>query len=81
MPLGLGAVAGLSAHPREYVAWGWAVNGFASVVGSVLTTLLAMTFGFNIVLVFALAAYLIAIVTLRSLLTRAGAHGRETVSA
>ena len=39
---------------REYVAWGWAVNGFASVVGSVLTTILAMTFGFRVVLVVAL---------------------------
>ena len=30
MPLGLGAVAGLTTHSREYVAWGWAVNGFAA---------------------------------------------------
>ena len=66
-----------SRTPREYVAWGWAVNGFASVVGAVLTTILAMTFGFNIVLVFALVAYLIAIVTLRSLLTRAGSPSRD----
>ena len=68
MPLGLGAVADSSPHPREYVAWGWAVNGFASVIGAVLTTMLAMTFGFNVVLGLALLAYLIAIVTLRVLL-------------
>nr|MBA3302321.1 hypothetical protein [Acidimicrobiia bacterium] len=54
MPLGLGAVAGLTDHSREYVAWGWAVNGFASVIGAVATTLLAMTFGFRVVLVLAL---------------------------
>jgi hypothetical protein len=68
MPLGLRAVSGLTTHSREYVAWGWAVNGFASVVGSVLTTLLAMSFGFADVLLFALAAYLIAILALRGLL-------------
>ena len=57
-----------SPHPDEYVAWGWAVNGFSSVIGAVLTTILAMTFGFNVVLGLALLAYLIAIVTLRVLL-------------
>jgi MFS family permease len=72
MPLGLGAVAESSRHPREYVAWGWAVNGFASVTGAVLTTMLAMTFGFNLVLGLALVAYLVAIVTLRSLLRGRG---------
>ena len=67
MPLGLGAVAALTDHPSEYVAWGWAVNGFASVVGSVLTTMLAMAFGFQTVLFVALAIYLVALVALRSL--------------
>jgi hypothetical protein len=68
MPLGLGAVAGLTRFPREYVAWGWAVNGFASVVGAVLSTILAMTFGFRVVLFLALLAYAIAILALRGLL-------------
>jgi hypothetical protein len=68
MPLGLGAVAGMTEHAREYVAWGWAVNGFASVVGAVATTLLAMAFGFNTVLVLALVVYAVALVTLRRLL-------------
>ena len=61
MPLGIGTVAGLSAHPHEYVAWGWAVNGFASVVGAVLTTIIAMAFGFNVVLVIGLMIYLVAL--------------------
>ena len=67
MPLGLSAVADLSGHEREYVAWGRAVNGFASVVGSVLTTLVAMSFGFDAVLATAVVVYLLAIVTLRGL--------------
>jgi len=68
MPLGLGAVAGLSTYHREYVAWGWAVNGFASVTGAVLTTVLAMMVGFTVVMVAALVLYLVAIVSLRTLL-------------
>jgi hypothetical protein len=68
MPLGLGAVAGLTRHSREYVAWGWAVNGFASVVGAVLTTILAMALGFGVVLFLALAVYGIAVAALGLLL-------------
>ncbi len=61
MPLGLGAVAKLTDHPEQYVAWAWAVNGFASVVGSVLTTILSMTFGFRVVQFLALGVYAIAV--------------------
>jgi hypothetical protein len=60
MPIGLAHVAGLGNAPREYVAWGWAVNGFASVVGSALATILAMIYGFDVVLFLGLMAYLIA---------------------
>jgi MFS family permease len=75
MPLGLGAVARLTEHAREYVAWGWAVNGFASVVGAVLTTLLAMVFGFRVVLLLGLVVYLVALALLRGLL-RSGSKER-----
>ncbi|MGH9213632.1 MAG: hypothetical protein ACRD2C_23600 [Acidimicrobiales bacterium] len=68
MPLGLGVVSGLSEHSSEYVAWGWAVNGFASVIGSVLTTVAAMVWGFNVVLVLALGVYLVALASLRALI-------------
>jgi len=68
MPLGLGAVSRLTEFSREYVAWGWAVNGFASVIGAVLTTMLAMTFGFRVVLFVALVFYLVALAALRGLL-------------
>ena len=67
MPLGLGTVAGLTDHSEEYVAWGWAVNGFASVIGSVLTTIIAMIVGFNVVLVLSIATYLVALLALRRL--------------
>jgi hypothetical protein len=60
MPLGLGVVAGLSEHADEYVAWSWAINGFFSVIGSVLTTILAMTFGFRLVQSFGVVVYAVA---------------------
>jgi MFS family permease len=68
MPLGLGAVSRLTDFSRQYVAWGWAVNGFASVVGAVLTTILAMAFGFRVVLFVALVVYGVAVLALRGLL-------------
>lgn len=57
MPLGLRTLAGLSVHGTEYVAWGWAVNGFFSVISSVLCTILAMSAGFQPVLLAALCVY------------------------
>jgi hypothetical protein len=67
MPLGLSTLAQLTEHGREYVAWGWAVNGFASVLGSVLTTILSMTFGFGVVLVAGMLLYIGAVGLLWSL--------------
>ena len=42
------------------VPWAWGVNGFFTVIGSVSTSILAMAFGFRVVLVSAAACYLIA---------------------
>ncbi len=67
MPVGLGVVSRLGDDDQTYVAWGWAVNGFASVIGSVLSTILAMTFGFGTVLAVALGIYVVALLTLRRL--------------
>jgi hypothetical protein len=62
----LGAVLGtffpygirlISARDRDFVAWAWAVNGCLTVVGSVTSIILAMTFGFSTVLALALAIY------------------------
>jgi len=74
MPLGLMTVARLEreAVPGDgaggaYVAWAWAVNGFFSVIGSLLATMASMTWGFRVVLAGALAIYLGACVVLRAL--------------
>jgi hypothetical protein len=42
------------------VAWCWAVNGFFSVLGSVATTMLSMTIGFDRTLIVGLCCYVVA---------------------
>lgn len=74
MPLGLGLVGRLTSQTQEYVAWSWAVNGFFSVIGSVLTTILAMIIGFRSVLVLGLVAYAAAVVAFVVLDRRAEHH-------
>ena len=44
------------------VAWSWAANGFASVVGAVLGTILAISMGFTAVVILAVGLYIIAAV-------------------
>lgn len=53
LPLGVSVVTGFGVHEREYVAWSWAVNGFFSVVASVLATIVAMATGYHWVLAIA----------------------------
>ena len=48
------------------------MNGFASVVGAVLSTMLAMTFGFHVVMIVALVIYAIAVATLWGLIPSRG---------
>jgi hypothetical protein len=57
LPLGLRTVAAASPHSREYVAWAWAVNGFFSVIASILATMLAMGMGFDRLMLVSLAVY------------------------
>ena len=59
MPIGLTRLAGL--HP-DAVPWAWAVNGIASVLASVLAVAVAITWGFAVVTLLALAFYLVALV-------------------
>jgi hypothetical protein len=60
MPLGLSLVGKMTDHADEYIAWSWAINGFFSVIGSVLTTILSMSYGFDAVQYMALFVYAIA---------------------
>jgi hypothetical protein len=56
-PLGLQRVA---EQAPDFVPWAWGINGFASVVSAVLATLLAIHFGFTIVIVIAMIIYIAA---------------------
>jgi hypothetical protein len=47
----------LGAESPDLVPWVWAVNGAASVVASVLAALLALSFGFRLVLLVGAACY------------------------
>lgn len=53
-PLALGSV---SAHAPVYIPWAWAINGCASVISAVLATILAIHFGFTLVIVLAMGLY------------------------
>lgn len=72
MPLGVRTIATDLDIDRVHVAWAWALNGFAAVVGSTSATMLAMTYGFDTVLVLALLLYGVAIATLHRLAVRHG---------
>jgi hypothetical protein len=64
LPTGLRYVARLGPHRRQMVAWAWAVNGFFSVMASVLSTMLAMILGFQLVLALALIIYAVGVLAL-----------------
>lgn len=62
-------IASAGAHDEGLVSWAWAVNGAASVVGSILTVVAALVLGFTAVGFVAAACYLVAAASA----TRAGA--------
>ncbi len=60
MPMPL-ALAGLAEYDEKLIPWAWGINGCASVISSVLAVLLAMQFGFSMVIVAALLLYALVI--------------------
>jgi hypothetical protein len=55
----------LSLTAQDSIPWAWAINGFASVVGAVLATLLAIHLGFAVVILLAALMYGLASVAFR----------------
>lgn len=47
-------------NAKYLVAYGWGVNGFFSVMGSVLVVMLSMSFGFSLVFIFSACLYIAA---------------------
>ncbi len=56
LPLGVRAA---NVYGQDMVAWAWGLNGAASVVGSTLSLIVSMHFGFTATLMLGLAAYLV----------------------
>ncbi len=50
----------------EFVPWAWGINGCASVVGTVLAVMVAMSYGFRAVTLLALATYLAGVLGIRA---------------
>jgi hypothetical protein len=59
MPFPLG-VRALSNASSSMVAWAWGINGYTSVLGSVLCVVLSIAVGFNMVVWFGACVYLVA---------------------
>ncbi|HEX8874129.1 MAG TPA: SAM-dependent methyltransferase, partial [Nitrosospira sp.] len=57
-------MARLASAAQDSIPWAWAVNGFASVTGAVLATLLAIHLGFAAVILLAVLIYGVAAVAL-----------------
>jgi len=72
-PIGIRIAERLS--PR-LVPWAWAVNGCATVIGTLVAVLAGMTWGFTVVTVAALALYACGVAGLAWVSTRSGGPGR-----
>lgn len=60
MPFPL-ALDALSRHADHLIPWAWSINGCASVISASLSTILAINFGFNLVIITAGILYLMAL--------------------
>ncbi|MEE8574899.1 MAG: hypothetical protein V3T30_05755, partial [Thermodesulfobacteriota bacterium] len=73
-PLGMKLAA---ARSPEHTPWFWAVNGAASVVASVLSACISITYGFTFTLTLGLICYVVAVIFLIILSAGAGGRGGE----
>jgi len=64
MPFPLGLARVFSRAP-SLVPWAWGVNGCFSVIAAVLATVLAISLGFDLVIIIALSLYILAAVSFR----------------
>ncbi|MFK7918899.1 MAG: hypothetical protein AB8G14_12545 [Ilumatobacter sp.] len=69
LPAGIDQATALTAggtlnDRSRFVAWCWAVNGFFSVIGSSITTVASMSFGFDRTVLIGTALYLVALAAL-----------------
>ncbi|MBU3968483.1 MAG: hypothetical protein KKG76_14120 [Euryarchaeota archaeon] len=65
MPFPLGIRMAKRISP-DLIPWAWAVNGCASVLGSILVIMVALSYGFSTVLILAAVAYMTALLFMLS---------------
>lgn len=58
----------LNAVNAKLIPWAWAINACCTVIGSILTVIISMNFGFYVVLVLAAVIYIVAFAALHGLL-------------
>jgi hypothetical protein len=63
MPFPIGLLV-VGEEAPAFVPWAWGVNGFFTVLGSIGASILGMAFGFNLVLAFSGACYLLALLAM-----------------
>jgi hypothetical protein len=63
-PLGIRMVDRIA---PKLIPWVWGINGYATVIGSVLCVILALVFGFKVVLILAGVIYLLGLLALLSI--------------
>ncbi len=66
MPFPLGVLA-IQHKPAGTVAWAWAFNGLFTVAGGIFTAIFSVYFGFQITMLVALAAYILAYIMYKKL--------------
>ena len=55
------ALSNLADYAEQFIPWAWGINGCASVISAVLATLLAIHFGFTVVIILAMLLYILII--------------------
>ncbi len=63
-PLGVGMLKG---SEEDLIPWAWAANGCASVLGSILPIIVALSFGFSAVFLVAGASYLVGLLAIHNI--------------
>ncbi len=71
LPMGMKV---LRQNATAMIPWGWAANGVASVIGSILAIVLAMNLGFRTVAYIALGVYILGAIAMRTALAARAAH-------
>jgi spermidine synthase len=54
----------ISGNDKRFIPWAWGINGCASVIGTVLSIIIAMSYGFRTVTVLAVIIYIIGVVAM-----------------